>query len=916
LALQLQWQFGPAETSFTLALTIYREIGLRVGEANALQHVGITLWGRDRPAEAKAALTTALAMYREIDEKRGEANVLVELGKLARDTSDLEESDSYLENALGVARDISDHLAAVNALRELTTLAHRRQDLLAADYFAQQALALCRQIKYPIGEVNALRELGELAMRRGDLSAAEQFGDDALALARAIDYQLGVANSSQSLGRIAAYRHDFDVAEAQFHASLDLYRTVGDRLGESGALDELGGLAADRGNYVLAEDLLRSSLAVAEDIGHDFAVQNVLHALSDLARLAGHLDRAYSLGARALALTRKTGNRLGEVNALVHLGSIEVLSGKLDEARVHLLEAQAKSEEIDYGVGAGNALRELAEVALRAGDLVAAERFLTVSLTHFKAAKFTYSQGMTLGELARVCGFRADQESNPGARRLLRSSALAYALDAVRTLEGVRSSQGSAQSRVEIYRRVRSVYLLALELAASLGDGRAALEVSEAARADGLAAVLRRGPLGMGGPVGDLLARIRVVELDVADIDHGTRRSDPTSAPSPVTSDPVRRQQLVSELEALYRSLAVLTSTAFAAAYSPPAATGDPESVRAGLSGVHILLYEVDDRRPEWTVYCTWVPPQGEPRVNAFRIGPNEKDILARYGNRDPHLPFARDRSRYRGLAQALLPTKLQVYLASRSGITPLSLLVVPSGPLWALPWAALPLQDGRPLVAAASIVLTPSVGVHVALAARRPAEGSGALVCVGAHEDLDAGPEVVALREWFGDECESVDPRNLTTRLSREPREHTVITAVHGQPPEHASVGLDHYVDLGGGLRLRAADLLTTTLGSTLTLGTCFIASAITGPGEEPLSLPTAALCAGANSLTAGIFAIPDRVSADLLAIFYRGLAQGQPAQHALRDAQISHLMKQPSSPLSNWAGIATIGRAAPDPS
>ena len=888
------------------AEAVLREAGDRATQAEVLRAMGVMARRRGNSEEAQARLDGALAIHWGIGNPYGMANTLRELGVLAQLRADLDRAQTHYEGALRICRELGDRQGEANARLRLGVLDERRGDLDSAQAHNEAALHSYREVGDRHGEGNARLQVGILAERRGNLDDAQSNSEAALHIFRDVGDRLGMANVRLQLGFLAQLRHDLDGAREHLGAAVALHREVGNRPGEANARRQLGVAARLLGDLGGAATNLVAALELHQQIGDRLGEANARRELGYLSRLRGDFRGAAAHLGEALALHHEIGDRLGEANARVELGVLARYRSDLEATTAHLEAALALYLEVGNRWGEAIALLDLSGPDRQRGNLDGATSRLEAALALYEEIGDRWGEAGALARLATIAQDRA--LADPANGDTLRREALSLALQAVRVFESVRTSQGTAETRAALYRQVRGTYVLALSLAAELEDGRAALEVTEAARADGVAAVLRRGRLEVGGEAGELLGRIRVLEAAAAEGDPGelgTERLvlDPAARAA-------RRHELTGELEALYRRLGELTSAAFAAAYAPAPASGDPEAARAGVSpGAHVLAYELDDGGDEWVAYCTWVPPAGEPVVTASPLSPRARRLLARYGARDSAVAHEADPLPYVELAQALLPPGLAALVGERSDDDPVKLVVVPAGRLWALPWSALRLGDGRALVEAAVVALAPSLGVLAALAARPAPAGVGALVCVGAHPELDAGSERAALREVFED-LEEVAPAALAARLAQgPPRAHVVVTGVHGQAPEDAGAGLDHHLDLGGGARLRAAELVGVDLGGELTLGACFVNSPIARPGDEPLTLPTVALCAGAVAVVGGVFAVPDAATAALLGAYYRRLGTGLAPHRALREAQLERLRARPASPPSDWAGMVATG-------
>ena len=94
-----------ALTSYHEALTLYRALGDRLGEANVRKAIGDVQRFRDDRDAALTSYHEALTLYRALGERLGEANVLAALSRLRLD-DDVALSQQLLEQALILRRAI------------------------------------------------------------------------------------------------------------------------------------------------------------------------------------------------------------------------------------------------------------------------------------------------------------------------------------------------------------------------------------------------------------------------------------------------------------------------------------------------------------------------------------------------------------------------------------------------------------------------------------------------------------------------------------------------------------------------------------------------------------------------------------------------------------------------------------------
>jgi tetratricopeptide (TPR) repeat protein len=92
--------YSAAAASLVQALALYRELGDRLGEADALLGLGIAQLPAGDYAAADAYLVQALALYRELGDRLGEADARLGLGMTHLPAGDYAAADRYLAQAL------------------------------------------------------------------------------------------------------------------------------------------------------------------------------------------------------------------------------------------------------------------------------------------------------------------------------------------------------------------------------------------------------------------------------------------------------------------------------------------------------------------------------------------------------------------------------------------------------------------------------------------------------------------------------------------------------------------------------------------------------------------------------------------------------------------------------------------------
>jgi len=240
-------------------------------------------------------------------------------------------------------------------------------------------------------------------------------------------------------------------------------------------------------------------------------------------------------------------------------------------------------------------------------------------------------------------------------------------------------------------------------------------------------------------------------------------------------------------------------------------------------------------------------------------------------------------------------------------GPMPDSLALLPVGPLARLPWAALPLPDGRALCEAASVVVVP--GLRVGVAAERAAFrvlGRPLVVAADAGELAQVEAETRAILKVYPDAVVLAGADATAERfLTIAPVAGWIHFAGHGyyraDAPHESGLQLADRWLLAGEL----ADLRLSA--RWVTLSACQSARALVQPGEEWFGLARTFLLTGAGAVLASNWDIADGAASSLMESVYMHLGGGAPLARALARAQ-SEKRAAGLHPL-DWAGFTVLG-------
>jgi CHAT domain-containing protein len=276
-------------------------------------------------------------------------------------------------------------------------------------------------------------------------------------------------------------------------------------------------------------------------------------------------------------------------------------------------------------------------------------------------------------------------------------------------------------------------------------------------------------------------------------------------------------------------------------------------------------------------------------------------------------------------------------------------LIVVPQGPLFLVPYAALEDAQGTPLVSRYAISVTPSLQTLSLTAARKSATRAGGTPVIVGNPLMPKmpGDPPVALPPLPGAENEANAIATLlkvpaltgasatkSAVMSRARDARYVHLATHGFLDDTGDAGiqgvnpylremvlLEERPDGGGrtpgvlALAPSGSDsgLLTADEIAQAATSADLVVMSACGSGQGAINddgvigLSRAWMAAGAPSVVVSLWAIPDEPTRDLMVAFYGALAEGSGKVEALRTAMLATRAKHPSP--VNWAAFVLLG-------
>ena len=354
----------------------------------------------------------------------------------------------------------------------------------SANYFASALRIQKRLAPNSLQLANTLEVIGELALMHDDSATAIPY------LGRALDRwrelapgSRGVAYSLTRLGQALKHRGDFESAHECFYEALTIQKALAPGSSEVvRGLSDLGYLAMARGELELATDyfedsleglvrLMPGSLEVAENLRN---LGEVYFLKGDLVRADGYFEDA-----------RETYSEINHVNgesALVGLGLVALRKGELKRSSGYIESALEMQRRHNPGsLAVARSLHGLGEIAMRQREFGLSEKYFNEAL---EIRRRLAPAGLDVASTLHKLGLLHYKQKEIEIASMLFNDALRVFEGQVEKLGG--SHDDRARFRAEH----RDLYRDALKLSIERGRYDEAFTISERSRAHAFLSML------------------------------------------------------------------------------------------------------------------------------------------------------------------------------------------------------------------------------------------------------------------------------------------------------------------------------------------------------------------------------------------------------------------------------------------
>ena len=318
----------------------------------------------------------ALELARKSGNRQAVGILLLFLGGVQTDLSQYEKALEYYEEALTIRREIGDRKSIAETLNEAGIVYSSLGRYEKALSCHEEAMAIDKEIANHQGVGADLAEIGIVYCYLARYENALSRFDEALAIHKEIGARQDIAGDLAEIGIVYSYLGQYEKALGYFEQALAIHKELGARKDIAGDLAEIGTVCSFFGQNEKALKYYEEALAIQKEIGDRNGAGKSYGDIGIVYLDLGRLDKALSNLDESLKIDKEVGDLEGAAINLTGIGTVYSGLGKYEDAYEPLRESLKIGVEIGAPEVLWRALCRLGKASAKLGkDLEAVSHY-------------------------------------------------------------------------------------------------------------------------------------------------------------------------------------------------------------------------------------------------------------------------------------------------------------------------------------------------------------------------------------------------------------------------------------------------------------------------------------------------------------------------------------------------------------
>ena len=386
-------------TKANLYLQIAKEVGDKHGEANAYGNLGCAYQSLGEFKKAIEYHNLHLKISKEVGDKHGESSAYGNLGCAYQRLGEFKTSIDYCNLHLKISKEVGDKHGESSAYGNLGCAYQRLGEFKTSIDYCNLYLKISKEVGDKHGEGKAYGNLGNAYQRLSKFKKAIDYHNLHLKITKEVGDKHGEGSAYCNLGNAYHSLGEFKTAIENYTLHLKINKEVGDKHGEGSAYGNLGIAYQSLGEFKTAIENYKLHLKISKEVGDKHGEGAAYGNLGCAYQNLGEFKTAIENYNLYLKINKEVGDKHGEGIAYGNLGcayqSLGEFKTAIDYSNLHL----KISKEVGDKHGEGYAHCNLGNAYRSMGELKTAIDYCNLHLKISKEVGDKHAEGKAYGNL-------------------------------------------------------------------------------------------------------------------------------------------------------------------------------------------------------------------------------------------------------------------------------------------------------------------------------------------------------------------------------------------------------------------------------------------------------------------------------------------------------------------------------------
>jgi CHAT domain-containing protein len=357
-----QGEYPQSLSLFHLAQTIGEYIGDKTAIATALNGIGNNYLFQGKYDKALDFYQKSLSLREELNDKAGTARTLNGLGNVHYSQGNYDQALDYYQRSLKLSEELNDKAGIARALTGIGNIYHSQGSYALALQSYKKILELNEDLKNKLLSAGTLGNIGNTYFLQGNYVEASEYSHKSLALYEELENKAGIGRTLIHIGNIYISQGNYGLALENYRKSLALAQELEDQQTIANAVGSIGLIYESQENYDQALKHYGKSLALYEELGYKNGIASANNNIGNIYRSQGNYEEALKHYQKSLQLCDILEDKNIRAYILNNIGLVFESQGNYVQALENYQKSLLLREELKDRWGIASTLNKIGNV--------------------------------------------------------------------------------------------------------------------------------------------------------------------------------------------------------------------------------------------------------------------------------------------------------------------------------------------------------------------------------------------------------------------------------------------------------------------------------------------------------------------------------------------------------------------------